>query len=118
MKSVIHVLTFTVVFFFAMTTVSSYCAEKGNGVTNDSYEIYTPKPKPQPLINGPLVYGCRPGHPFLYRIPCQGERPILFKVKGLPPELKLDPSTGIITGKVPAIGEYDVLIQAVNAKGK
>jgi alpha-galactosidase len=39
-------------------------------------------------------------------------------VKGLPPELKLDPLTGIITGKVPAKGEYDVLIQASNSKGK
>ncbi|MCK9413271.1 MAG: putative Ig domain-containing protein [Prolixibacteraceae bacterium] len=81
-------------------------------------EIYTPRPKPQPRINGPLVYGCRPGHPFLYRIPCQGERPIRFSIMGLPPELKLDPSTGIITGKVPAKGEYEVLIRAENSKGK
>ena len=29
----------------------------------------TPKPGPAPHINGPKVYGCRPGHPFLYRIP-------------------------------------------------
>lgn len=60
-------------------------------------EIYTPVPKLQPRINGPLVYGCRPGHPFLYRIPCQGERPIKFSVKDLPSDLHLDPSTGIIT---------------------
>ncbi len=117
-KSIISFLVLTAVFFFTVTPFSSYCAEKGNSVTNDGYEIYTPQPKPQLRINGPLVYGCRPGHPFLYRIPCQGERPINFKVKGLPPELKLDPLTGIITGKVPAKGEYEVLIQAVNSKGK
>jgi len=84
----------------------------------DGAEILTPKPKPAPRINGPLVYGCRPGHPFLYRIPCQGERPIHFSVKGLPPELKLDTETGIITGKTPAKGDYDLILKADNTKGK
>ena len=91
---------------------------KENQPKTDQSEIYTPKPGPKPRINGPLVYGCRPGHPFLYRIPCQGERPIRFSVKGLPDGLQLDPSTGIITGTVPAKGEYPLLIQAVNSKGK
>jgi len=81
-------------------------------------EISSKTSQPQPRINGPLVYGCRPGHPFLYRIPCQGERPIQFSVKGLPPGLNLDPSTGIISGIVPAKGEYEVIIQAKNSKGK
>jgi alpha-galactosidase len=88
------------------------------GANYSANEIITPQPKSQPRINGPLIYGCRPGHPFLYRIPCQGERPILFKIKGLPPELKLDPLTGIITGIVPPEGEYEILIQAKNSKGK
>ena len=30
--------------------------------------LLTPKPGPAPHINGPKVYGCRPGHPFIYRI--------------------------------------------------
>ena len=81
------------------------------------YEIYTPKPKPSPRINGPLVYGCRPGHPFLYRIPCQGERPIKFSVKDLPAGLNLDAVTGIITGNTPSKGEYNLVIKAVNSKG-
>jgi alpha-galactosidase len=81
-------------------------------------EIYTPAPKAQPRINGPLVYGCRPGNAFLYRIPCQGTRPLRFSVTGLPVSLKLDPSTGIITGNAPAKGEYDLVIRAKNAKGK
>jgi len=46
--------------------------------------MLTPKPGPAPRINGPTVYGCRPGHPFLYRIPTQGERPIRFSAGGLP----------------------------------
>ncbi len=80
-------------------------------------EILTPRPKPEPRINGPLVYGCRPGNPFLYRIPCQGDRPVRFSVKGLPSGLKLDSSTGIIIGKSPEKGEYDIQIRAVNSKG-
>jgi alpha-galactosidase len=61
-------------------------------------EILTPMPGKQPRINGAKVYGARPNKVFLYRIPCQGERPIVFSVKGLPSGLKLDAKTGIITG--------------------
>jgi len=92
--------------------------QQSDVVQDNSKEILTPQPKPQPRINGPLVYGCRPGHPFLYRIPCQGERPIRFAVTNLPSSLKLDPSTGIITGNAPAEGTYDLLILANNSKGK
>lgn len=80
--------------------------------------ILTPKPGPAPRINGPLVYGCRPGHPFLYRIPCQGERPIKFSAKGLPASLKLDAAAGILSGTVPARGEYPIVLQAGNSHGK
>ncbi|MEI7422591.1 MAG: glycoside hydrolase family 27 protein [Prolixibacteraceae bacterium] len=114
-KSVIyHIGMFLlVVMFCAALNVNG--AEKTVSSTNP--EIYTPAPKSQPRINGPVVYGCRPGNPFLYRIPCQGERPITFSVTGMPVEMKLDPKTGIITGKVPAKGEYNLLIKAKNAKG-
>ena len=46
--------------------------------------ILTPPPPASPRINGPLVYGVRPGSPFLYRIPCTGERPIKFSAENLP----------------------------------
>ncbi|HEY3372750.1 MAG TPA: hypothetical protein VGK10_18000, partial [Prolixibacteraceae bacterium] len=95
----------------------SYGIVKETQVVQDLNNIYTPHPKTKPRINGPLVYGCRPGHPFLYRIPCQGKRPISFIVEGLPPELKYDPSTGIISGKAPEKGDYDILILARNSKG-
>jgi len=116
--SITCVLVLSLIFFLSTESSASYCIEKENCATNSVNEIYTPRPKPQPRINGPLVYGCRPGNPFLYRIPCKGERPILFSVKGLLPELKLDPSTGIITGKAPQKGEYEVLILTDNSKGK
>jgi alpha-galactosidase len=101
---------------FGILITSGLFGQTKSVVDND-IELYTPAPKLQPRINGPLVYGCRPGHPFLYRIPCQGKRPIRFSVKGLPSGLKLNSSTGIITGSVPARGEYQTIIQASNSKG-
>ena len=80
--------------------------------------ILTPKPGPAPRINGQKVYGCRPGHPFLYRIPCTGERPIKFAAKALPASLKLDDDTGIITGVTPERGEYKVTFTAKNRHGR
>ncbi len=80
--------------------------------------VLTPKPSPKPRINGPLVYGARPGNPFLYRIPCQGERPIRFSAPGLPSGLTLDSNSGIISGRTPSKGKYSLVIMATNAKGK
>lgn len=104
--------------FLLLTSMLSISAQEVAVSREIDSEIFTPVPKPQPRINGPLVYGCRPGHPFLYRIPCQGERPIQFSVKDLPGGLNLDPATGIITGNTPSKGEYNLVIKAVNSKGK
>lgn len=110
-------LAWAVVFFFTMLPIIIY-AQKKRANTDLAYEILTPLPKPKPRINGPLMYGCRPGNPFIYRIPCQGKRPINFKVDGLPSGLKLDPETGIISGTTPARGEYQLVITATNSKGR
>jgi alpha-galactosidase len=65
-----------------------------------------------------MVYGCRPGRPFLYRVPCTGERPIRFAATGLPEGLVLDPAAGIIRGKAPARpGRYEVILEAASAHG-
>lgn len=80
--------------------------------------LLTPKAGPAPRINGPLLYGARPGHPFLYRIPTQGTRPMMFVAAGLPATLKLDPTTGIITGLTPPRGEYALTLTAKNGAGQ
>jgi alpha-galactosidase len=81
-------------------------------------EILTPKPGRAPSIHGPKVYGARPGHPFLYRIPCTGERPMKFTVSGLPPSLRLDAQTGIVSGETPARrGDYELTLRARNQFG-
>ncbi len=80
--------------------------------------ILTPKPGDAPKINGPKVYGCRPGRPFIYRIPCTGKRPITFAARNLPKTLKLDSKTGIITGTTPTQrGEIAVNLKATNKDG-
>jgi alpha-galactosidase len=80
--------------------------------------ILTPPPGPEPRINGPKVFGARPGRPFLYRIPCTGQRPIRFAADNLTEDLRLDPSNGIITGRVPQQrGEYAITLTATNDHG-
>lgn len=78
----------------------------------------TPPPPPAPLLNHPQRYGCRPGRPVIFRIPCTGSRPIVFSGEGLPSSLKLDSQSGIITGQAPSIpGEYPVKLKAENSDG-
>jgi len=115
--SIVALICF-VALIFTLLPLSSYCSARLSIGGKSNSEIITPLPKPQPRINGPLVYGARPGHPFLYRIPCQGERPIHFSVKGLPNELILNPETGIISGMTPPKGEYKLVIEAKNKRGK
>ncbi|MGO8786854.1 MAG: glycoside hydrolase family 27 protein [Terriglobia bacterium] len=80
--------------------------------------ILTPQPGAAPRINGPKVYGARPGHPFVYRIPCTGVRPIRFTAEGLPASLRLNGGTGIIAGRLPEQpGSYAVVFHASNEKG-
>lgn len=79
--------------------------------------ILTPQPAATPRINGPFIYGCRPGHFFLYRIPTTGRRPINFSADGLPSGLILDKETGIVTGRVGEPGSYKATFTASNQHG-
>lgn len=85
---------------------------------NEAPYLLTPKPLSKPRLNGPSVYGARPGHPFLHRIPAQGERPMTFSAGGLPQGLRLDSQSGIITGTTPTRGDYTVTLRAKNRHGQ
>lgn len=89
-----------------------------NEITAKEFGILTPPAPAAPRINGPKIYGIRPGSPFMYRIPATGERPISFAVKNLPEGLKIEKKTGIITGKIAKAGKYPVTLTAKNAKGE
>jgi alpha-galactosidase len=81
--------------------------------------ILTTSPGPAPAINGPEVYGVRPGSPVIYRIPTTGTRPIRFTAKDLPATLRIDGTNGIITGRAPATaGRHAVTFYAENDQGK
>ena len=79
--------------------------------------ILTPDVKAKPRINSPDVFGERSGNPFLYRIPATGQKPLLYKAKGLPAGLKLDAATGIITGLAGDKGDYPVTLTVSNQSG-
>jgi alpha-galactosidase len=89
----------------------------GSTTTNTAAEILTPPTPTTPRINGPTVFGVRPGHPFFYAIPATGERPMQFAADGLPSGLSLDPATGLITGRLVAAGDTTVTLHAVNKLG-
>src|SRR5208283_2219520 len=79
--------------------------------------LLTPLAPREPRLNGPKVYGVRSGSPFLYRIPCTGERPLLFRADDLPDGLTVDFQSGIITGQIAKAGTYRVTLFARNAFG-
>ena len=80
-------------------------------------DIRTPPPPATPRINGPAIVGVRKGSPFLFRMPVMGERPMQYAADALPPGLVLDPSRGIITGRLTQAGEFAVTLRARNARG-
>src|SRR5258705_5002004 len=84
----------------------------------DTPEFRTPKPAPAPQINGPSIFGVRPGAPFLYRIPTSGDRPMEFDVASLPSGLQIDSKTGEISGALKKPGEYTVTLRAKNSAGR
>ncbi|MBN1482128.1 alpha-galactosidase [candidate division KSB1 bacterium] len=105
MSATLSLLFFSLIFML-MITMDLAATAQLFAEENDKI-ILTPKPGPAPRINGPRLYGARPGRPFVYRIPCTGDRPITFAVANLPEGLTVDEQTGIITGRLPDTpGEY------------
>jgi alpha-galactosidase len=108
----IRMLIRPLLLFFLCLTVWSQTQNEGER------GILTPAVSPKPRINGPKVYGVRPGHPFLYLIPATGERPMKFSARKLPKGLKLDSASGVISGIVEKAGEYSVRLAAANSLGR
>jgi alpha-galactosidase len=80
--------------------------------------ILTPAAPDTPRINGPRVFGVRPGNPFLFTIAATGKRPIQYAVDNLPARLAVDGDTGRITGRLEKTGTCTVTLRAKNALGE
>ena len=70
-----------------------------------------------PRINGPTIYGVRPGSPIIYRLPVSGSRPIQLSAKGLPPGVTFDEGKGILRGSTTARGTNIIEFAARNPAG-
>jgi alpha-galactosidase len=84
---------------------------------NPPAEIRTPKAPSAPRINGPTVFGVRPGAPVVYHIPATGERPMEFSADALPTGLMLEAKSGELSGSLKNPGEQLVTLHAKNARG-
>ncbi|MDB5283707.1 MAG: putative alpha-galactosidase/melibiase [Bacteroidota bacterium] len=71
-----------------------------------------------PVFHGAKIVGNYPNTDFMFTIPATGDRPITFGADNLPVGLSLDPSSGIIKGKVGNAAEYKIKVSAQNTKGK
>src|SRR5579859_5422210 len=98
------------VFAAVLLTPNSGIDFPAMGQTADALHILTPKPPDTPRINGPSIFGVRPGSPLLYRIPATGVRPMEFSDENLPAGLQVDRQTGQITGSFKEAGEYLVTL--------
>jgi len=71
-----------------------------------------------PAIHGPRITGATPGHDFLFLVPATGQGPLTYSAKNLPAGLKLDPKTGIISGRLAKAGSTDVALTVKGPKGQ
>ncbi len=105
--------------FSLMCLLAAPVIIKAQNVTVDNTAaILTPKSGPEPRINGPKIFGVRPGHPILFTVPVSGERPMEFKAKKLPKGVSFDKATGRLSGSVDKPGTYEIEVIAKNKAGE
>lgn len=84
----------------------------------DQPYVLTPESPKRPKINGPKVFGVRPGNPVLFTIPATGKRPMTFRAGNIPEGLILDEKTGRFSGSIKDTGTYHITIYAKNNLGR
>jgi alpha-galactosidase len=102
----------------AQDTAAAPAAAPSAEVKDYSAHILTPPAPETPRINGAKIVGVRPGHPFLFTIAATGKRPVRFSAANLPAGLKLEGSTGQISGTLREPGDHRVSVTVENALGK
>jgi alpha-galactosidase len=101
----------------ALVLVMVTALKAQDAVTDNSAFILTPKAGPQPHINGPKIFGVRPGHPIVFTVPATGARPLKFSADNLPNGVKLNTSNGQLSGSVDNVGTYNLVLHVKNAAG-
>ncbi len=79
--------------------------------------ILTPPPSLHPRINGAKVLGVRPGSPVFFKIAASGRKPLRYTVDSLPEQVHLDPTTGILTGRIDTPGTHRIQVTVSNSIG-
>lgn len=101
--------------------VKTEFTETGSGfhINESKYFPYilTPPVSNKPRINGAVIFGVRPGHPILYKIPATGLEPLKYEVENMPKGLNVDPRSGIVTGVLSDTGTFHVLFKVKNKLG-
>lgn len=70
-----------------------------------------------PQLNGARRVGVRPGTELIHPLAATGERPLQFRVDGLPPGISVD-ADGILRGRAPeGPGEHRLTVTVTNARG-
>ena len=103
--------------WMTVVVLARVVASEAQTTGDETQVVLTPKPSPQPRINGARIFGVRPGHPLLFTIAATGRRPLQFAAEGLPEGLTLDSRTGQIAGRTAKRGEHVVTLRAVNELG-
>ena len=90
------------------------------GGVGEQLGILTPPISKAPRINGARVYGVRPGHPLIFRVPATGAAPLDVRVEGLDrlPTLAYDPTNRCLRGTIARPGSYALTLVAENAHGR
>jgi len=80
------------------------------GVPVEPARLVIPVTSPLPEIHGARIVGTTPGKPFLFLISATGKGPLTYSAKGLPPGVKLDSASGILSGTVKSSGTYTATV--------
>ena len=70
-----------------------------------------------PEINGPEIFGVRPGKKFIYPLSISGALPLKIKIGGLPKGVRLDRKSGVLTGKILDTGKHSLKVTVSNRHG-
>ncbi len=86
-------------------------------VPQEAPRMVIPPTSPLPEIHGAPIVGATPHYPFLFRVPATGMGPLYYHAKGLPAGLRINSSTGIISGSLPHNGRWDVTLIVNGRRG-